>query len=69
MAQEQAKSTGAAAPESKDERPNPLEAMMKSIITKMAGDVGRSVHNPTEIFDSTDLTQALKILFTLDKSS
>ncbi|RZA19902.1 MAG: glutamyl-tRNA reductase [Proteobacteria bacterium] len=46
-----------------------LEALMKSIISKMAGDVGRAVHNPTEVFDSTDLTEALKILFTLDKTS
>ena len=44
-----------------------LDAMLKSIISKMAGDVGRSVHNPTEDFDSTELTGALKILFTLDK--
>jgi glutamyl-tRNA reductase len=46
-----------------------LEAMMKSIVSKMAGDVGRAVHNPTEVFDSLDLTEALKILFTLDKTS
>ncbi len=46
-----------------------LEAMMKSIISKMSGDVGRAVHAPTEDFDSLELTEALKILFTLEKSS
>lgn len=44
-----------------------LDSMLKSIVSKMAGDVGRSVHNPTEDFESTQLTEALKILFTLDK--
>ena len=44
-----------------------LDAMLKSIVSKMAGDVGRSVHNPTENFEAAELTEALKILFTLDK--
>ncbi len=44
-----------------------IEAMQKSIISKISGDVGRSVHNPTEDFESVQLTEALKILFTLDK--
>lgn len=44
-----------------------LDAMHKSIISKISGDVGRSVHNPTDDFESVQLTEALKILFTLDK--
>lgn len=52
-----------------DNQVKALDAMLKSIVTKMAGDVGRSVHNPTVDFESAQLTEALKVLFTLDKSS
>src|SRR4029453_8454138 len=57
MAQEQAKSTGAAAPESKDERPNPLEAMMKSREEK-SGDV--PADRPPELPKRTSLAERLK---------
>ena len=57
MAQEQAKSTGAAAPESKDERPNPLEAMMKSREEK-SGDV--PADRAPELPKRTSLAERLK---------
>ncbi len=46
-----------------------LDAMLKSIVNKMSGDVGKAVHNPRDEFDSNQLTEALKLLFTLDRSS
>lgn len=57
MAQEQAKSTGAAAPESKDERPNPLEAMMKSREEK-SGDA--PADRAPELPKRTSLAERLK---------
>src|SRR5262249_37825746 len=56
MAQEQAKSTGAAAPESKDERPNPLEAMMKAREEKPDAPADRAPELPRR----TSLAERLK---------
>src|SRR5215467_5625360 len=56
MAQEQAKSTGAAAPESKDERPNPLEAMMKNREEKPDAPADRAPELPRR----TSLAERLK---------
>jgi glutamyl-tRNA reductase len=44
------------------------EAMLKSIVNKVNGDVARAVHNPPMGYTPESMAEALKCLFSLDKN-
>lgn len=46
-----------------------MDAMLKSILNKVTGDVGKAVHNPPDGQTSEQLIDTLKFLFQLDKYS